>query len=338
MSTIYSPFVSELKEKMEFEGSFLVKVIQLYMDKNGRPYLNLILMDRTGEVEARSWENANKLFEEIKAQDVVKIAGKVNVYQGRKQVIVEAAAKVPEGSAGMDRFVPSTVYDVTHLFHEVFKLLGTLEDPFAKQLAQATLEDAEVKKKILRAPAAKTVHHAYAGGLLEHTLSVLRILDFLGRHYETYYGKAMSRDLLLLGGLFHDIGKIFELTFEKGTEYSKEGQLIGHHVLGCELVDRITARIPNFPEELKLQVKHMILAHHGKLEYGSPKVPHFVEALLVHYVDDFDSKVNTIFGFIMADHNAGEWTGQNKLFERPFLKPKVRPAYLGKSPGEKEKL
>jgi 3'-5' exoribonuclease len=335
MSTVYSPFVSELKEKMEFEGSFLVKIIQLYMDKNGRPYLNLILMDRTGEVEARSWENANKLFEEIKAQDVVKIAGKVNVYQGRKQVIVEAAAKVPEGSAGLDRFLPTTAYDVNHLFAEITKLFQTLEDPFAKQLALNTLTDADVKKRMLRAPAAKTVHHAYAGGLLEHSLSVCRILDQLAKHYENYYGKAIRRDLLLLGGLFHDIGKIYELAFEKGTEYSKEGQLIGHHVLGCELVDRITGGIPQFPDELKMLVKHMILAHHGKLEYGSPKVPHFVEALLVHYVDDFDSKVNTIFGFQMQDTNAGEWTSQNKFFERPFLKAKVKPTYLGKSPGEK---
>jgi 3'-5' exoribonuclease len=334
MSTIYSPYISELKEKMEFEGSFLVKVIQLFMDKNGRPYLNLILMDRTGEVEARSWDNANKLFEEIKSQDVVKVAGKVNVYQGRKQVIIEAAVKVPEGSASLDRFLPSTVYDVNHLHQEMCKLFETLEDPFAKKLAIATLEEPEAKRRILRAPAAKSVHHAYAGGLIEHTLSVCRLLDKLAKHYENYYGKAVSRDLLLLGGLFHDIGKIYELSFEKGTEYSKEGQLIGHHVLGCELVDRIAASIPNFPDELKLHVKHMILAHHGKLEYGSPKLPHTLEALLVHYVDDFDSKVNTILGFQAADTNAGEWTSQNKLFERPFLKSKVKPEFQGKSPGE----
>lgn len=336
MTTTYSPFVAELKERMEFEGAFLVKVIQLHMDKNGRPYLNLVLMDKTGEVEARAWDNAAKLSEEVKTQDILKVAGKVNSYQGRKQVIVEAAARVPEGSVPMDRFLASSAYDVNRLLSDMVALFETLEDPFAKSLALKTLEDAEVRRRILRAPAAKTVHHAYAGGLLEHSLSVCRILDSLARHYRNYYGKAVSRDLMLLGGLFHDIGKIYELTFDRGTEYSKEGQLIGHHVQGCELVDRITAGIPAFPTELKLHVKHMILAHHGKLEYGSPKLPHTLEALLVHYVDDLDSKVNTILGFIAADNNPGDWTLNNRLFERPFLKPKIKPEFQGKSPGQAE--
>ena len=333
MTILYSPFVAELKEKMEFEGAFLVKVIQLHMDKNGKPYLNLVLMDRTGEVEARVWDNAAKLSEEIHAQDIIRIAGKVNLYQGRKQVIVEAAAKAPDGSQPLDRFVAASAYDPHLLLSHLGELFATLEDPFAKKLALSTLADEDVKKKILRAPAAKSVHHAYAGGLIEHTLSVCRILDRLAVHYRNYYGKAVSRDLLLLGGLFHDIGKIYELAFERGTEYTKEGQLIGHHVQGCELVDRICQTIPGFPADLKIHVKHLILAHHGKLEYGSPKLPHSVEALLVHYVDDLDSKVNTILGFIAADPNPGEWTNTHRLFEHPFLKPKAKPEFQGKSPG-----
>lgn len=336
MPTIYSPFVAELKEKMEFEGAFLVKVCQLHLDKNGRPYLNLVLMDKTGEIEARVWDNAQKLSDEIKAQDLLRVAGKVNLFQGRRQVVVEAAAKVVEGSIPLDRFVPSTAYDVNRLFADLFALMGSLEDPFARQLAQRTLEDPEVKRRVLRAPAAKSVHHAYAGGLLEHTLSVCRILDGLARHYRLYYGQAISRDLLLVGGLFHDIGKIFELSFERGTEYSKEGQLIGHHVLGCELVDRIANQISGFPDELRIHAKHLILAHHGKLEYGSPKLPHTIEALLVHYVDDLDSKVNTILGFIGDDKQPGEFTLVNRMFERPFLKTKVAPKFMGVSPGVEE--
>lgn len=336
MSTAYSPFVAELKEKMEFEGPFLVKIIQLHMDKNGRPYLNLILMDKTGEIEARVWDNASKLADEVKSQDVLKVAGKVNLYQGRRQIVVEAAAKVPDGSQSLDRFLPSTAYDVNLLYRDMLELFQTLEDPFAQSLALETLRDPDVKKRILRAPAAKTVHHAYAGGLLEHSLSVCRILDQLAFHYRNYYGKAVSRDLMLLGGLFHDIGKIYELAFDRGTEYTKEGQLIGHHVQGCELVDRITAQISGFPQDLKLHVKHMILAHHGKLEYGSPKLPHSLEALLVHYVDDLDSKVNTILAFIGADNSPGEFTANHRLFEHPFLKPKVKPEFQGKSPGVAE--
>lgn len=333
MATTYSPFVSELREKMEFEGAFLVKIIQLHMDKNGRPYVNLILMDKTGEVEARVWDNAAKLAEEVRSQDILRVAGKVNLYQGRRQIVVEAAAKVADGSLPLDRFVPSSAYDVNRLYADVLALFQTLEDKFARELCVRTLEDPEVKKRIVRAPAAKSVHHAYAGGLIEHTLSVCRILDGLAKHYRAYYGPAISRDLLLLGGLFHDIGKIYELSFERGTEYSKEGQLIGHHVLGCELIDRVANGIEGFPSDLRIHAKHLILAHHGKLEYGSPKVPHSIEALLVHYVDDLDSKVNTILDFIGHDAQPGEFTLVNRLFEHPFLKTKVPPKFVGASPG-----
>jgi len=333
MATVYSPFVNELKEKMDFEGVFLVKIIQLHMDKNGRPYLNLILMDRTGEVEARVWDNAQKLSEEVKQHDLLRVAGKVNLYQGRRQIVVEAAGKMPDGAAPLDRFVPSTAYDVNRLYADVHALFSTLEEPFAKKLALNTIEDPDVKRRMMRAPAAKSVHHAYAGGLIEHSLSVCRILDMLAGHYRRYYGPAVSRDLLLLGGLFHDIGKIYELSFERATEYTKEGQLIGHHVLGCELVDRIASQIPDFPADLKIQVKHLILAHHGKLEYGSPKVPHTIEALLVHMVDDMDSKVNTILEFIGEDASSGEFTLVNRMYERPFFKPKVMPKFSGPSPG-----
>ncbi len=333
MTTLYSPFVSELKEKTEFEGTFLVKIIQLHMDKNGKHYLNLVLMDKTGEIEARAWDNAAKIAESVRAQDILRVAGKVNLYQGRRQIVVDAAAKAPDGSYPMDRFLPSSVYEVTRLHADMVALFQTLEDPFARQLALATLEDPELKRRIVRAPAAKTVHHAYAGGLLEHSLSVCRILDYLARHYRNYYGPSLNRDLLLLGGLFHDIGKIFELAYERGTEYTKEGQLVGHLVMGCELVDKLSSAIPNFPNELRLQLKHVILAHHGKLEYGSPKLPHTMEALLVHYIDDLDSKVNSIFGIMAADTLTGEWTAPSKLYDRPFLKPKVKPEFSGPSPG-----
>lgn len=332
MSTIYSPFVSELKEKTEFEGSFLVKVISLHLDKNGKPYLNMVLMDKTGEAEARAWDNAARLAEEIRAQDIIKVAGKVNLFQGRKQIIIEAAAK--SENQPLDRFLPSTAYDVNKLFAAILALFQTLEDPFAKRLALATLEDPEIKRRLLRAPAAKSVHHAYAGGLLEHALSVCRLLDKLSVHYKNYYGPAINRDLLLLGGLFHDIGKIYELSFERASEYTKEGQLIGHLVIGSELVDRITAQIEGFPENLRLQLKHIILSHHGKLEYGSPKLPHSIEAVIVHYMDDLDSKVNSILGIIASDTSPGEWTNVSRMYERAFLKTAEKPAFRGSTPGE----
>lgn len=333
MSTIYSPFVDELREKMEFEGPFLVKVISLHLDKNGKAYLNMVLMDRSGEVECRAWDNAQRYYDQIKAGDVVKAAGKVNLYMGKRQVILEAVEKVPPGTYPLDRFTPSTTYDVKRLYADMHALMSTIEDSFARKLALSVLEDEELKPKLMRAPAAKSVHHAYAGGLLEHALSVCRILDFLGKHYRAYYGAAVSRDLLLLGGLFHDIGKIDELAYDRATEYTKPGQLLGHLVLGCELIDRFAAKIPNFPEDLRLLAKHQVLAHHGKHEFGSPKLPHTVEALIVHMIDDMDSKVNSILGIISADQGSGEFTAPSRMYERPFLKPKSAPKFSGKSPG-----
>ena len=318
---------------MEFEGAFLVKIITLLLDKNGKPYLNIILMDKTGEAESRVWDGAARIAEQVKSQDIVRVAGKVNLFQGKKQIIIDAIQSVPAGTYPLDRFTPSTVYDVEHLWTELCTLMNSMESEYARNLALAVLEDAESKKKILRCPAAKSVHHAYAGGLVEHTLSVCRVLDFLGKHYGAYYGRAVNRDLLLLGGLFHDIGKIFELQFDRSTEYSLEGKLIGHLVQGCELVDRECAKIPGFPEDLRLQVKHQILSHHGKLEYGSPKLPHTIEALIVHYVDDLDSKVNSILGLIAADTNGTDWTNNLKMYERPFMKPKTLPKMQGTSPG-----
>lgn len=332
---LYSPFVEDLKEIAEFEGPFLLKQINLQIDKNGKAYLFLTLMDKTGEVEARVWENAQRIFDGVKAQDVVRVAGKVNFYQGKRQLVLAAIEKAAPNVYPMERFLLSSAFNIERMLSDLIAMMKTLQSPFAQQLALNLLENSEMRPKILRAPAAKNVHHAYAGGLVEHVLSVCRVLDFLAIHYKNYYGEALNRDLLLLGGLFHDIGKIYELSFDQGIEYSMEGRLIGHHVIGCEIVDRLCAKIPNFPEDFRMQIKHQILAHHGKLEYGSPKVPHMVEAYMVHMIDDLDSKINSLFGLIQQDNLQGPWTATLKLYERAFLKPPVTPKVQGTSPGLK---
>jgi 3'-5' exoribonuclease len=193
-------------------------------------------------------------------------------------------------------------------------------------LAEAVLrDDADIVDRIKRAPAAKSLHHAYKSGLLEHVVSITTILDGLADHY----GKVLDRDLLFLGGFFHDIGKIWELSYDRVTDYTTEGKLIGHLVMGVELIDRKireleseAGRLPgSFPEDKKLLVKHVILAHHGLLEYGSPKRPKCLEAMIVHMIDDLDSKVNSITRFITQDQNPGRWTALNKQYERFFYKP-----------------
>ena len=329
----YSPFVSELSPKEEFEGAFLVKYLNIQTDKKGKPYLNLILMDRSGEVEARLWDDAPATFERIQVKDIVRVAGKVNLFQGKKQLVIQAIQRATEGTYAEDRFIPTTYFEVDRMYADVLAIIRRMSDPYAVKLALSVFEDPELKPKICEAPAAKSMHHAYAGGLLEHVLSICRIMEFLGIHYQNYYGPALNKDLLILGALFHDIGKVEELSWTRGTEYTQTGKLLGHLIQGCELIDRHMSKIPEFPEELRLHVKHQILAHHGKLEYGSPKLPVTVEALLVHYIDDLDSKVNSIFGVIEKDQAPGEWTAYSKVYDRVFLKPKVAPKIQGPSPG-----
>lgn len=200
-----------------------------------------------------------------------------------------------------------------------------MQDPYYKALAKAIMiDDEDIADRIKRAPAAKTVHHAYTGGLLEHIISITKTLDFMASHYAPY----VDRDLLFLGGFLHDIGKIWELSYERITDYTDEGRLIGHLVMGVELVEKKvrllneSGELPGeFPENQKLLVKHMVLSHHGKLEYGSPKRPKCLEALLVHYIDDLDSKMNSIRCFIEQDQTSGLWTALNKQYQRYFFKP-----------------
>jgi 3'-5' exoribonuclease len=231
----------------------------------------------------------------------------------------------------MEEYLPKSHLNADVLYRELLGFVDTMKDPFYKALAEAVLrDDADIVARVKRAPAAKTMHHAYPVGLLEHVVSITKTLDFLASHY----GHALDRDLLFLGGFFHDIAKIWELNYERVTDYSTAGKLVGHIVMGVELVDRKireleaqAGRLPGlFPEEKKLLVKHLILAHHGKMEYGSPVLPQCLEALIVHYVDDLDSKVNAIGKFIEGDQTPGQWTALNRHYERFFFKGESLPA------------
>lgn len=221
--------------------------------------------------------------------------------------------------------MPRPRVDVANELKKLDALIASMQDEHYRALAEATfIEDADIRERLGRAPAAKTMHHAYTAGLLEHMVSVAQILDLMSKHY----GALVNRDLLLIGGFFHDIGKIWELTYDVGFDYSTEGRLVGHLVMGVELIEnkiQLLSSKPGrlqhpFPEEKRLLAKHMVLAHHGKLEYGSPKEPHVLEALIVHMVDDLDSKVNAISEFARADEQPGEWTGINRQFNRYFFK------------------
>lgn len=316
-------FAKDLKEKDVVNEVFLVKYSAVVQAKNGKPYLNAILSDRSGDLESRVWENAEGAAAVLVKGHFVRVEGRVAFYQNRRQFVISAYTEVPAAQIDMKEFIAESKCDVEALYLKLLEFARSIENPFSRELALRVLTSPDVSTGLRQAPAAKSVHHAYRGGLLEHMVSITEILDSLSKHY----GKAVDRDLLLLGGFFHDIAKLWELDYALTTDYTDEGRLVGHLVMGVELVERAMNAIPDFPRHLRLLVKHLILAHHGELEYGSPKRPKFVEALIVHYVDDLDSKINAIQGFIAKDEAPGAWTGLNKMYERYFYKgPKSIPA------------
>ncbi|MEN9723949.1 MAG: hypothetical protein RJB38_1935 [Pseudomonadota bacterium] len=320
-----SQFVKSLKDKDVVHSPFLVKYSAVATGKNGKPYMNLVLMDSTGELEARVWDDVAQYAGQVVRDAFVVVDGKVQSYQGRLQVVVAKMQILREDQVRVEEYLPRSHLNAEVLYRELLGYVDTMRDPYYRALAEAVLrDDADIVARIKRAPAAKSMHHAYPVGLLEHVLSITRVLDFLSGHY----AQSLDRDLLFLGGFFHDIAKIWELSYERVTDYTDEGRLVGHLVMGVELVDRKIreleaqpGRLPGlFPEEKKLLVKHLILAHHGKLEYGSPVLPQCLEALVVHYIDDLDSKMNAIGKFMEGDQNPGPWTLLNRHYERFFYK------------------
>ncbi len=319
-------YAKDIKDKDIVASPFLIKFSAVAVGKTGRPYMNLTLTDKSGDVGAKIWEDVDKYMGQAVQDCYAWIEGRCQIYQGQKQVIINRLQILREDEVEAKDYVAESKLNADMLYEKLIGYVSSMHDPYYKALAQSILiEDSEIVSRMKRAPAAKSVHHAYPVGLLEHMVSITGALDFFAKHYQEY----VDRDLLFLGGFFHDIGKIWELSYDRVTEYTTEGKLIGHLVMGVELVDRKireleaqSGRLPGpFPQEKKLLVKHMILAHHGQMEYGSPKRPKCIEALIVHMIDDLDSKVNAIRCFIEQDQNAGRWTGLNKQYERYFFKP-----------------
>jgi 3'-5' exoribonuclease len=319
-------FAKDLKDKDNVNSPFLIKFSAIAVGKTGKPFMNLVLMDKTGEIEARLWEDAERYAGQVVRDAFVQVEGRCQVYQGRRQVVVNRLQILREDEVEIKEYLAESEVDPEALYNQLLKYISSMQDPYYRALAEIVLkDDADIVDRVKRAPAAKSLHHAYKGGLLEHVISITGILDNLANHY----GKILDRDLLFLGGFFHDIGKLWELSYDRVTDYTTEGKLIGHLVMGVELVDRKIrelesqpGRLPgSFPEEKKLLVKHLILAHHGQLEYGSPKRPKCLEALVVHMIDDLDSKVNSIRGLIEKDETPGRWTALSRQYERYFFKP-----------------
>ncbi len=320
-----SPFVSDLKPNQVITTTFLVHVKDVRQKKSGDPYLSLLLGDRTGEVDAKMWDNVAEVMETFERDDFVKVKGLLQVFQNRLQLTIHKMSRVLDGDVDFADYFPASERDPSEMFAELHGLIAGIGNPHLRALLEAFMDDEPLARMYRTAPAAKHVHHAYLGGLIEHVLSLCHLSRMMATHYSY-----IDLDLLLTGVILHDVGKVAELTYDRSFGYSSEGQLVGHIAIGLRLLHEKLQRLPDFPPKLRILVEHMILSHHGELEFGSPKVPQFPEALMLHHLDNLDSKMECMRALVAKDRLvAGNWTSYNSSLDRSILK---KTKYLGEEP------
>ncbi len=290
MKDIYVADLGTYDETKVFNCFFLLLSRQHRTTKTNKPYLNLILGDKTGQLEGRIWDPADpRIYKDIERGDIVKARGCVSRFDDRLQMKVEQLRKATEDEVDKADLLPSTTCDVNELWRQLLGFVDSFTDPNLKLLLTTLLGDPQIAALYRQAPAARQLHHAWLGGLLEHVVSLLNLGDRVAPSYPM-----LHRDLLLTGVILHDIGKVRELAWDVGFEYTIEGTLLGHIQIGIEMVEKTIDGLPNFPPRLRTLVLHMILSHHGKLEFGSPKLPMIPEALVLNFLDDLDAKMQAV--------------------------------------------
>ncbi|MFZ0305375.1 MAG: HD domain-containing protein [Terracidiphilus sp.] len=290
MKDIYIADLAAFDEGRTFDGFFLVLSKQQRSTKTNKPYLNLTLGDKTGQIEARVWDPTDPRIAKVFNQgDIVKVRGCATRFDERNQLKVEQLRLAAPNEVEKADLLPATTHDVGQMWGQLEATIDGFAHPDLKRLLKALLADPAIAQAYREAPAARQLHHAWLGGLLEHVISLLGLAERVAAHYTM-----LDRDLLLSGVILHDIGKIRELTWDVGFDYSVEGILLGHIQMGVDLVEKTIAGLPGFPERLRALVVHMILSHHGKLEFGSPKLPMIPEALALNFVDDLDAKMQAM--------------------------------------------
>jgi len=290
MKDIFVNDLAAFDEERLFDGFFLVLTKQQRTTKQNKPYLVLSLADKTGQIEGRAWELGDpRIAKDFARGDLVKVRGSVGRFDDRCQVKIDQLRKALDGEADIKDMLPSTTHDIGELWRRLEAAVESVGNPHLKRLLTTMLSDPALAKAYREAPAARQLHHAWLGGLLEHVVSLLGLADRVAAHYPL-----LDRDLLVTGVILHDIGKVHELTWETGFDYSVEGVLLGHIQMGVDLVEKTISGLPDFPERLRTLLLHMILSHHGKLEFGSPKLPMIPEALALNFVDDFDAKMQSM--------------------------------------------
>lgn len=311
-----APYIAELQPSQLITGIFLVQSKDVRQKKSGEPYLSLILGDRTGDIDAKMWDNVDKILDAFDRHDFVRVKGMPQIYQNRLQFTIHTLLPVAAQEIDPADFFPASQRNPDEMFAELQVNITEIGNPHLRALLQTIVSDGEIARKFKRAPAAKAIHHAWLGGLLEHVLSLCRLVKLVTPHYPH-----LDQDLVMTGAILHDIGKIGELTYDRAFGYSDPGQLIGHIVIGLRIIDEKARLVPDFPPRLKMLLDHLILSHHGELEYGSPKVPLLGEALLLHHLDNLDSKIECMRAAVEKDKLAeGNWTSYVPSLDRPVLK------------------
>ena len=308
-------YVADLEADQAVTSFFLVCDKEIRATRDGKPFLRLELGDRTGTIEARMWENFEEAAATIDRDDFVKVQARVEIYRNKTQLAVDRLRRAEPSEIDPADYFPHTAEDIEKLYGQLREFVASVGSPWLRRLLHTVVEDPEIAPKLKRAPAAKMMHHAYLGGLLEHIVSLCGLCRAVAARYPE-----ADADLLLTGAILHDVGKIYELSYERSFGYTTEGHLLGHIVIELELITKKMDAIESFPAHLKTLVQHLLISHHGQYMFGSPKLPMFREAVMLHYLDDFDSKMGAMRATFSADKAEEEWTAWNAALERRLLR------------------
>jgi 3'-5' exoribonuclease len=310
-----TPFVSDLAAEQSILSFFLVNDKEIRNTRAGKSYLRLELGDRSGAIEAVMWDQVDAVAKDINRGDVVKVNARVESYRNKLQLTLQQLRLAKPEEFDLADFLPHTKEDVGKLWAQLLEYANSITNPWLKRLVNAILGDPAIAARFRRAPAAKVMHHAYLGGLLEHVVGLCSLAKQIAAHYPE-----LNADLLMTVAILHDVGKLEELCYDPAIGYTTEGQLLGHIVMELETVSKAMDAIEGFPANLKTVVQHLLISHHGQYEFGSPKLPMIREAMVFHYLDDMDSKMAAVRAALAADSGEEEWSTFSPALGRRFLK------------------
>jgi len=310
-----SPFVKDLTAEQVITGFFLVHEKEVRNTNTGKPYLRMELGDRSGTIEARMWDQFEGFAKGVNRDDFVKVQARVEIYRNRPQLSLQQFRLAKPEEIDLADFLAHTPFNVEELYKQLLVTAEGMTNPWLKQLVLKILSDPQIAARYKRAPAAKVMHHAYLGGLLEHVAGLCGLAKQIAAHYPE-----LDLDLLLTAAMLHDVGKLDELCYERSVAYTTEGQLLGHIVMELETVGKAMDAIEGFPVKLKTVVEHILISHHGQYEFGSPKLPMIREALVFHYLDDMDSKMAAVRAAMAVESGEEEWSAYSGALGRKFLR------------------